>query len=103
MISVIIQFFLFLRRHSKIFKLLKPTHIYASIDTQLYQFDKKLTEHFPDNIFMFKVGIVTAKKVSVFRVILVRIFPASSCIQTQYGEILYLSLFSPNARKCGPE
>ena len=73
-------------------------HSYASILAPLYQFDKKLTKHFQANICMFKVGTVTAKKVSVFRVILVNIFPASSRIQTQYGEILYLSLFSPNAK-----
>ena len=38
---------------------------------------------------------------SVFGIILVRIFPAFSQIWTEYGEILYLSLFSPNAGKYG--
>ena len=35
-------------------------------------------------------------KVSVFGVILVRLFPAFPLLWTEYGEI-----FSPNARKCG--
>ena len=38
---------------------------------------------------------------SVFEVILVLIFPAFSCIWTEYGEIPYLSVFSPNAEKSG--
>ena len=38
---------------------------------------------------------------SVFGVILVRIFPAFFQIRTEYGEILYLSVFSPNAGKYG--
>ena len=38
----------------------------------------------------------TAWKVSVFGVILVRIFPHSDWIK-------YLSVFNPNAGKCGPE
>ena len=38
---------------------------------------------------------------SVFGIILVRIFPAFSQIWTEYGEILYLSLLSPNAGKYG--
>ena len=55
-------------------------------------------------------------KMSVFRVILVRIFPHSDRIlkDTEYlsvfspnegkcGPIEYLSIFSPNERKCGPE
>ena len=36
---------------------------------------------------------------SVFGIILVRIFPAFSLIRTEYGK--YLSVFSPNAEKCG--
>ena len=28
-------------------------------------------------------------------------FPAFSCIRTEYEEIQYLSVFSPNALKCG--
>ena len=40
----------------------------------------------------------TVEKESVFRVILVRIFPRFSCIRTEYGEI---SVFSPNAGKSG--
>ena len=43
----------------------------------------------------------TQRTVSVFGVILVRIFPAFSRIRTEYGEIEYLSVFSPNAGKCG--
>ena len=43
--------------------------------------------------------IVTAWNVSVFGVILVRIFRHSDWIQS----ISYLSVFSPNARKYGPE
>ena len=38
---------------------------------------------------------------SVFGVILIRIFPAFSRIRTECGQIRYLSLFSPNAGKCG--
>ena len=34
------------------------------------------------------VAVITAQKVSVFGVILVRIFPAFSCIRTEYGEII---------------
>ena len=48
--------------------------------------------------------ISTAYKVSSFEVILVRIFPAFSRTQTDYGEIQsisYVSVFSPNAGKCG--
>ena len=60
-ILVVIHFFLFLERHSKIFKLLKSTCSYASILTSLYQFDKKLTKPFPANIYMFKVRIVTVR------------------------------------------
>ena len=37
----------------------------------------------------------------VFGVILIHIFPAFSPIWTEYGEIWYLSVFSPNAGKCG--
>ena len=44
----IINFFLFQRHHSKIFKLLKRC-IVTLILTSLYQFDKKLTKHFPTN------------------------------------------------------
>ena len=32
---------------------------------------------------------------------MVRIFPAFSRIRTEYGEILYLSVFSPNVGRCG--
>ena len=45
--------------------------------------------------------IISAYTVSVFGVIMVRIFPASSHIRTEYGEILYLSVFSPNAGRGG--
>ena len=38
---------------------------------------------------------------SVFGVILIRIFPAFSRIRTEYGQIRYLSVFSPNAGKYG--
>ena len=48
-ISIIIHFFLFLRRHSKIFKLLKPVYSYTCRLISLYLFDKKLTNHFPAN------------------------------------------------------
>ena len=34
---------------------------YATILTSLYQFDKKLTKHFPANIYMFKATIVTLR------------------------------------------
>ena len=54
-ILVIIHFFFFVKCRSKIFKLLKRVY---SILTSLYQFDKKLTKHFPANIYMFKVRIV---------------------------------------------
>ena len=60
-ISVIIRFFIFIRRCSKIFKLLKPVYSYASILKSLYQFDKKLRKHFPVNIYMFKVRVVTLR------------------------------------------
>ena len=40
-ILVIIHFFLFLRCHSKIFKLLKQVYSYLYMLTSLYQFDKK--------------------------------------------------------------
>ena len=42
----------------------------------------------------------TAWRVSVFEVILVRIFPHLDWIGR---DTPYLSVFSPNARKCGPE
>ena len=44
-----------------------------------------------------------AKKVCVFGVILVRIFPAFSCIWTDWirRDTKCLSVFSPNAGKCG--
>ena len=41
---------------------------------------------------------------SVFGVILIRIFPAFSRIRAEYGEITrteYISEFSPNVGKCG--
>ena len=60
-IWVIIHFFLFLRRYSKIFKLRNLVYSYASILKSLYQFDKMLTEHSPANIYMFEVRIVTLK------------------------------------------
>ena len=47
------------RRHSKIFKLLKPMYSYASFLASLDQFDKKLGKQFPANIYLFKVRIVT--------------------------------------------
>ena len=60
----------------------------------------------------FQIMPSTAWKVSVFGVIPVRIFPAFSHTRTEYGEIRsisdwirrdteYLSVFSPNAGKCG--
>ena len=55
----VIFFFLFLRCHSKIFKLLEPVYSSACILTSPYQFDKKLTKHFPANIWLFKVRAVT--------------------------------------------
>ena len=60
-VSVIIHFFLFLGHLNKTFKLLKLVYSYASILTSLYQFDKMLTKHFPANIYMFSVRIVTLK------------------------------------------
>ena len=55
-ISVIIHFFLFLRCHSKIFKLLKQAYSYLYMLTSLYQFDKKF---YQDNIYLFQVKLVT--------------------------------------------
>ena len=55
-ISVIIHFFLFLRCHSKIFKLLKQVYSYLYMLTSLYQFDKKF---YQDNIYLFQVKLVT--------------------------------------------
>ena len=44
----------------------------------------------------------TAEKETVFGVILVHIFPTFFRIRTEYEEIrTYLSVFSPNAGKCG--
>ena len=57
-ISLIIHFVHFLRRHSRIFKSLKPVYSYACMLATLYQFEKKLTKHFPANIYLFKVRIV---------------------------------------------
>ena len=49
---------------------------------------------------MYKKQVhLTALKVPLFGVILVRIFPAFSRIPTEYGA--YLSVFSPNAGNCG--
>ena len=46
----------------------------------------------------------TAQNVSVFGVILVRIFPTFPHIWTEYGEILRMSPYSVQMReKCGPE
>ena len=59
-ILVIIDY-LFSSRYSNIFKLLKPVYSYACILTSLYQFDKKLTKHFPANIYTFQVRIVTLR------------------------------------------
>ena len=42
----------------------------------------------------------TTSKLSVFVVILVRIFLAFSGIRTEYGRDMYLSVFSPIAGKC---
>ena len=47
-----------------------------------------------------KIAKNTEWKVSVFGVILVRIFPHSDWIR---GDMVYLSVFSPNEGKCGPE
>ena len=60
-ILVIIDFFLFLRWHSKIFKLLKPVYSYECMLTILYQFDKKFTKHFPAKIYLFKCRTVTLR------------------------------------------
>ena len=57
-ILVIIHFFLFLRCHSKIFKLLKQVHSYPYTLTSLYQFDIKF---YQDNIYLFKVKLVTLR------------------------------------------
>ena len=61
-ISAMMHFFLFLRCHSKIFKLLKPVYSQACMLTALYQFDKKLMKHFPANIYLFKVRIVILRQ-----------------------------------------
>ena len=50
--------------------------------------------------FTLKSSLLTAQKVSVFRVILVRIFPHLNWIRR---DISYLSVFIPNAGKNGPE
>ena len=50
-------------------------------------------------IVLYKIGS-TAWKVSVFAIILVCIFPHSDWIRR---DTPYLSVFSPNAGKCGPE
>ena len=55
-ISVIIHFFLFLSRHSKIFKLLKQVYSYPYMLTSLHQFDKNF---YQANIYLFKVKLVT--------------------------------------------
>ena len=60
-IFVIIHFSLFTRCNSKIFQLIKPVYNYVCILTSLYQFDKKLTKHFPANIYVFKVRIATLR------------------------------------------
>ena len=60
-ISVITHFFHFLWRHSNIFTLLTPVYSYACTLTSLYQYDKKLTTHFPASIYLFKVRIVTLR------------------------------------------
>ena len=44
-ISVVTNFYLSF--HGKIFKLLKQLYSYMCISASLYQFDKKLTKHFP--------------------------------------------------------
>ena len=45
----------------------------------------------------FPTTVSLRKKVSIFGVILVQIFPE------RYGDMEYLSIFSPNTGKCGPE
>ena len=60
-IFVIIHCFLFLGRHTKMFKSLKLVYSYACMLTSLYQFDKKLTEHFPANICLLKGRILTLR------------------------------------------
>ena len=50
------------------------------------------------NVFLIPVMGTTAWKVSLFGVILVRIFPHSDWIQR---DTPYLSVLSPNAGKCG--
>ena len=49
-------------RQSKMFKLLQPMYSCACMLTSLYQFDKYLTKHFPANIYLFKVRIVTLRQ-----------------------------------------
>ena len=52
---------------------------------------------FDDSLFMFQIS--TAQKVSLFGVILVRIFPAFSRIGTEYREIRSISPYSVRMRK----
>ena len=52
------------------------------------------------NVGKCDTNLSTAQKVSVFGVILVRIFPHSDWIRR---DTEYLSVFGPNAEKCGPE
>ena len=49
-----------------------------------------------ENAFKHKLRAYTTEKVSVFGVILVRIFPSFFRIRAEY-----LSIFSPNTEKCG--
>ena len=47
-----------------------------------------------ENAFKHKLRAYTTEKVSVFGVILVRIFPSFFRIRTEYGEIQRISLYS---------
>ena len=66
--------------------------------TQIYSGGIQL--NFVPEPFMLKTVISTAWKVSVFRIILVCIFSHLDWIQK---DTEYLSVFNPNAGKCGPE